>query len=229
MSTPSTSRRRDFFTTATAVGATLVVGCTPDARAPATPARLTPNEDLMQEHGVLTRVIALWQHTDTQLREGQLASADALRRSITLVQELIQEHHERTEEAHVFPVLERAGRELALVRTLRDQHVLGRAATHESVELLSGALDPTSRLRVATLLEGLGRMMTAHVSREDTIVFPAFRSLLGARYADFGAEMEPDEEPEEVEHELAEAAEQLEELETALGVGDLRSWSIDAA
>lgn len=179
----------------------------------------------MREHGVLARILVVWHEVDAPLRRGAPIDVAALRGSVELVQRFMERYHERLEEEIVFPRLERAGRERALVRTLRDQHEVGQAMTAELVEKLRDSLGAASRAQVADGLAAYARMYVAHASREDTVVFPAFRELAGASYAELG------EQFEEREHEILgeggfeRAVADIARIERAFGLADLSRFT----
>jgi hemerythrin-like domain-containing protein len=183
----------------------------------------------MREHGVLERVLVVWHEADGPLRRGEPIDVAALRASVELVQRFIERYHERLEEDFVFPRLEQAGRERGLVRTLRHQHEVGRGITAEVALTLGGRLDESSRTQVADRLAAYARMYLAHASREDTIVFPAFRELSGADYAERG------EQFEEREHEIIgeggfdRAVAEVARIERAFGSEDLSRFTPDRA
>lgn len=186
---------------------------------------ITPGEDLMREHGVLERVLVVWYEADEPLRRGEPIDVAALRAGVELVQRFIERYHERLEEEIVFPRLEQAGRERALVRTLRDQHEVGRGITAEVARILGGSLDDASRTHVADRLASYARMYLAHASREDTIVFPAFRELSGARYSELGEEFEQREHAILGEGGFDGAVAELARIERALGIEDLSRFT----
>ena len=229
--------RRGFVAGLAAIGGAAAVGCSSRedrahgqaprgarrerSRGEEHEALITPGEDLMREHGVLERVLVVWHEAEGPLRRGEPIDVDALRGSVELVQRFIERYHERLEEDFVFPRLEQAGQVRELVRTLRDQHEVGRSITAELVRRLGGSLDEPSRAQVADRLAAYARMYLAHASREDTIVFPAFRELAGAAYAELG------EQFEEREHEILgeggfrAAVAEVERVERAFGLDDL--------
>jgi hypothetical protein len=111
------------------------------------------------------------------------------------------------------------------VRTLRDQHEVGRGITAEVVRVLGGSLDDASRARVADRLASYTRMYLPHASREDTIVFPAFRELSGARYAELGDEFEQREHEILGEGGFDAVVAEVARIERAFGIEDLSRFT----
>lgn len=175
----------------------------------------------MREHGVLERILVVWREVDAPLRGGETIDVAALRDSVGLVQRFIEGYHARLEEELVFPRLERAGRERELVRTLRAQHDAGRVITSRLADALQGSLDASSRAHVADELAAYSRMYLAHASREDTVVFPIFRELAGARYVELGEAFEEREHALLGEDGFERAVAEVARIERALGVAEL--------
>jgi hypothetical protein len=84
------------------------------------------------------------------------------------------------EDGFVFPRLRQAGQLIATVDTLLLQHTRGRQLTDA---ILTGTTtqatsNTATREELAGYLAAFARMYEPHEAREDTVVFPAFRSLL---------------------------------------------------
>src|SRR6478609_4301811 len=156
-------------------------------------AEVSPGEDLMQEHGVLERVVIVYEAAALRIERSERLDASVVSKAAGIVRRFVEDYHERTEEKFVFPRLQAAGREQGLVTTLLRQHERGRQLTDEIARRASAGSSP----ELGQLLRSFGHMYRAHASREDTVAFPAFRSLLSAaEYAELG------EQFEEREHQL---------------------------
>lgn len=140
----------------------------------------TPNEDLMREHGLLDRVLIIYEHNLKSGLRPQVVHAAA-----TIIQEFIENYHEKLEEEYLFPVLEKNSAMANLVATLKNQHVVGRKLTSA---ILSKALNPTpDKVTLEHDISAFISMYRAHASREDTILFPAFKEALSVnRYKELG-------------------------------------------
>src|SRR5690349_9399195 len=92
---------------------------------------VTPLEDLMREHGVLDRILLVYDEVGRRLAEKRDFPADVIPHAARLVRRFIEDYHEKNEEQFVFPRLEKAGKEVELVKTLRAQHQAGRVLTTE--------------------------------------------------------------------------------------------------
>jgi hemerythrin-like domain-containing protein len=83
----------------------------------------------------------------------------------------------------VFPRLEKAGKLVELTKTLRAQHVAGRALTADVLKAAgAGNLGDKSRGQaVVTATTSFIRMYRPHAAREDTVLFPAFHELMSEK------------------------------------------------
>ena len=243
------STRRNFLQMSIAGGALLALnGCGHEqAKKPAEqptnePAKtgnsekggeVTATEDLMREHGVLRRALLVYSEAAAKLRTNPSAvSPKALQRTAKLFRAFGEEYHERKlEEAHIFPAVKKAGGPAAAYPDiLVAQHARGREITNYILAATQGAkLGSASAEDFARALEALVRMYRAHASREDTIVFPAWKQTLTADQLD-----EMNDKFEDIEHEqfgadgFEDAVKQVSEIETELGLADLGFFTAPA-
>src|SRR6185503_20947073 len=66
-------------------------------------ADVAPGEDLMREHGVLRRVMFLYDEAAERLEAGQKPPLDALAAGAGIVRKVIEDYHEKLEENFIFP------------------------------------------------------------------------------------------------------------------------------
>lgn len=139
-----------------------------------------PNEDLMREHGILNRLLLIYQEFVRRIDNREPFPVQTLKSTVTLVRDFVENYHEKLEEDYVFPLFELAHQQVELVRTLRDQHMAGRNLTdyihsHSNENVLK---DEIQRMLLADYMRLYIRMFRPHEAREDTVLFPAFRKLL---------------------------------------------------
>ncbi len=226
MGTARTDRRR-FLGGAASAAAIVVVGC--DARvgcgsgAASGETEVTPGEDLMQEHGVLERVLLIYEEVAARLEGGRAVDGAPVAAAADIVQRFVEAYHEKLEEDFVFPRLERAHRELDLVGVLRRQHQRGREITAQ-IASLAGAGRASAEL--VPLLRGFGRMYRPHAAREDTVLFPAFREVVGGgMYRELGEVFEAQEHARFGAHGFEETVAAVAKLEAGLGIGELAAFT----
>jgi hemerythrin-like domain-containing protein len=185
------SSRRDFLAKAGAcLGAAAVLG--PASLAAAAPKtvkaeEVTPTEDLMREHGVLHRLLLIYDEVVLRLRALQEFPLSVLTGATGLVRRFVQDYHEKDEEKYLFTRFEKAGTMVSLVKVLYQQHQAGRKLTAALTELSTEANLQKSeeRMKIAASLHSFTHMYRPHAAREDTVLYPAFRSVIPG--ADFNA------------------------------------------
>jgi hemerythrin-like domain-containing protein len=189
---------------------------------------VAPAEDLMREHGVLNRVLLVYEECLRRLpAKGSDFSPRLFADAARIIRSFIEDYHEKLEEDHLFPRFEKAGRQVELVKTLREQHRAGRRLTDEMIHLATDGLrSPADRERLRSDVTRFIRMYRPHEAREDTVLFPAFRGIVSAHeYASLG------EDFEKKEHELfgkegfEGIVEKVAGIEKELGIYDLAKFT----
>ena len=185
-------------------------------------AEVTPGEDLMQEHGVLERVLLVYEEAARRVEGSQQLDFAIVDKGAEIVRRFVEEYHERLEERFVFPRLQKAGRETALVAILLRQHERGRDVTAE----IQRQARASAGAALAPLLRSFVRMYRPHAAYEDTLVFPAFRAVVGrGGYLELGEQFEDEEHRLLGDHGFEGAVHEVAQLEAALGIGDLSKWT----
>ena len=227
-----TSERRTFLRMAAAAGGVALVGCatTGAARAGhAVPAgqgdgeaEVTPGEDLMQEHGALERILLIYDEAAHRIEAAQAFDLAVLTSAAGIVRRFVEDYHEKLEEQFVFPRLQAAHRETALVSTLLQQHQRGRQLTDDIVRRAGAG----ASAELAQTLRSFVRMYRPHAAREDTVLFPAFRDVVGrSAYRELGEQFEDKEHELFGEHGFEHNVAEIAGLETTLGIGDLSRFT----
>ncbi len=144
-------------------------------------------EDLMREHGAIRRVLVVFRESALRLRAKPASvPPDALQKAAKLMRTFGEDYHEKQlEEAHLFPVVRRAGGAAAKeIDTLTAQHQRGREITDYVLAVTAKAIGAATAEPLARSLEAFARMYEEHAAREDTIVFPAWKKALSAKELD---------------------------------------------
>jgi hemerythrin-like domain-containing protein len=183
---------------------------------------ISPTEDLMREHGVLDRLLLVYEECAHRLDTHATVPNDAIGSAAGLIKRFIEDYHEQNEEQFLFLRME-TGPHAELVKTLRDQHAAGRRVTNEIFRL---AKDP----RAVAPIRQFVRMYRPHAAREDTVLFPAFHDMLSEKERDqLGDQFEDKEHslfgPKGFEHIVDEVA----GLERALGIENLQQFTPKSA
>lgn len=235
MDTEARRTRRDFLVAAGTVGAgVLLTGCSSMARtseekeAGEGEEGVTATEDLMREHGVLERILLIYEEGIRRLEAHEALLPESLSDAGGIVRKFVEDYHEKQEESDVFPRLEKAGKLTSLTAVLRAQHKAGRDVTDGILKRLEpGPFNvPESRRELAALLRSFVRMYRPHYAREDTVVFPAFREVVPpAEFAKL-ADLFEDRERETLGPEgFEKAVAQVARIEEALQIADLNQFT----
>jgi len=185
-------------------------------------------EDLMLEHGVLRRAVAIYEQLGGRLIAGDVRfDPRALADTAQLFRDFGEDFHERMlEEALVFPRVARAGGEAAVqVVALQAQHERGREITdYVLAQSRAGRIaDPEALGRT---LRSMAVMYESHAAREDAIVFPAWKTALSeAGYREAGLEFADIERKLFGRDGLADADRRMDVIEKKLGLDDLSRFT----
>ena len=131
---------------------------------------VTPAEDLMREHGVLKRVLLVYDEVRERIHGHRDFPPEAVTRAAAIIRSFIEDYHEKLEEEqHLFPRFRKKGKLLDLVDTLEAQHKAGRRLTERIAALAGGgARQESERADLAAALRQFVRMYAPHEAREDT-------------------------------------------------------------
>jgi hemerythrin-like domain-containing protein len=190
-------------------------------------------EDLMREHGVLRRCILVYRECAGRLRiEPKDVDAAALNDTAKLFRSFGEDYHEKKlEEAHIFPRVRHAvaGAE-ASVPVLMAQHARGRELTEYILSLTGGAHVAASNAEMlARAFDAFEVMYANHTAREDTIVFPAWKSVLpSAELAEMSNLFETIERAEFGGDGFDDAVKRIGEIEDKLGLKNLAQFTAPA-
>jgi hemerythrin-like domain-containing protein len=183
-------------------------------------------EDLMREHGVLNRILLIYEEGLRRLKGGQDVGPESFSRPAELVRKFVEDYHEKLEERFVFPRFERHATLASLVGTLRDQHQAGRRLTEAVLAGAASLGKPDSRQAVIRACEAFIRMYRPHEAREDTVLFPALYKVAGAAAVkELGERFEAEEHRLFGEDGFAKTVEDVAAIEKQLGIYDLAAYT----
>lgn len=136
-------------------------------------------EDLMREHGLLNRILLIYEEIIKKIDNDTDFSIITLNNAVNIIKSFIEDYHEKLEEDYIFPLFEKNKKEIKLIKTLRTQHNKGRDITAQLQKLtMKASLDQKTKNVIKKLLQKFIRMYRPHEAREDTILFPQIRSLI---------------------------------------------------
>jgi hemerythrin-like domain-containing protein len=190
---------------------------------------ISPIEDLMREHGVLDRILLIYDEILwRRLPSNAEFPPEVLSKGADLIRRFIEDYHEKLEENYLFPRFEKAGKLVDLVQVLHTQHRTGRRLTDAIKEraTLQAIKTPAEREKLSSALRLFIRMYRPHAAREDTVLFPAFRSIVSAHeYAALGEEFENKEHALFGEEGFEKVVAEVADLERILGLNDLAGFT----
>jgi hemerythrin-like domain-containing protein len=189
---------------------------------------VSPPEDLMREHGVLRRILLIYEDIQGRLNSGKEFPTETLSSAAGIIQKFIEQYHEKLEEDHLFPRFRKAGKLVELVTLLKEQHEAGRRLTSQVIQSATPAAlkEAPKRKELADTLHLFVRMYRPHAAREDTILFPALRTIVSAKEFDsLGEEFEEKEEKLFGEGGFERVVAQVAELEKTLGIYELAQFT----
>jgi hemerythrin-like domain-containing protein len=189
---------------------------------------VSPAEDLMREHGVLNRILLIYDEAIRRLKVAEDLDPAVLASAAGIIRSFIEDYHEKLEEDYLFPRFEKAGKLTDLVRVLLAQHRAGRRLTDQIQQLSTAKTlkDRTSRNQLTETLRLFVRMYRPHEAREDTVLFPALRSIVTPKeYDALGEEFEDKEHQLFGEHGFEKIVDDVARLEKTLGIYDLSRFT----
>jgi hemerythrin-like domain-containing protein len=195
-------------------------------------AEVTPPEDLMREHGVLKRIMLVYDEILRRMQAKQDFPPEALADAAGMVRSFVEDYHEKLEEDYLFPRFEKANKLVDLVKVLRAQHQGGRRVTDVILQRANASAlrDSDNVARVTTAMREFNRMYAPHEAREDTVLFPAFRGIVSKNeYDSLGEDFEK-KENELFGHEGFERmVDKVAGIEKKLGIYDLAQFTPKSA
>ena len=188
---------------------------------------VSPNEDLMREHGVLKRVLLVYQEIIDRINRGSDFPPETVIASANIIRSFIEDYHEKLEENYLFPRLKKADTLVALVGVLTIQHQKGRIVTENVLSLKkSNFRSEDEKKQLQSYLDSFIRMYSPHEAREDTVLFPAFKQVVSQNeYDSLGEEFEAQEHKLFGEDGFELMVDKVEGIEKTLGIYDLSQFT----
>ncbi|MBS1526400.1 MAG: hemerythrin domain-containing protein [Bacteroidetes bacterium] len=189
--------------------------------------KVSPPEDLMQEHGLLNRVLLIYDHCRHHLETKQKFPMEALASSAAIIRKFVEDYHEKQEENYLFPRFKKANKLSDLVDTLLIQHNAGRQLTSQIMQLTkSQNMTDTENKKLIHILTQFNTMYRPHEAREDTVLFPEFRKIVSQHeYDALGEEFEDNEHKLFGKDGFEHMVDKVALIEKSLGIYDLAQFT----
>ena len=188
---------------------------------------VTPPEDLMREHGVLDRLLLIYEAGLRKFSANEDFDPAVITGTAQIVRDFIENYHEESEEEAVFPRFVKAGKMVPLVDTLLDQHKAGRRVTDVILQHAAGSRkDGEDRRQMVGAINSFITMYRPHAAREDTDLFPLLKGIVSPHEYDAMAE-----DFEKKEHQLFGGdgfemmVHRVAGLEQQIGIADLAQFT----
>ena len=210
-----TQSRRQFLGGATV--AVAVLGIPRRGRAEDSDDDVPATEDLMREHGILRRLLLVYGEVIRRVQAKQEVKPAIVSQSAEIVRAFIEDYHERDEEEFIFSRFQKGqGKLTELVNVLLRQHRAGRTLTAEILRQAG-----RDRQQLVLAMSQFVRMYEPHAAREDTVLFPAFRRLIGPKELDKLKDVFEDKEKALPGGGFEKRVDDVAAIERALGIEDL--------
>jgi hemerythrin-like domain-containing protein len=214
--------RNGFITMAGVAGMSLVNSCNKEKEE-----EVTPSEDLMREHGLLSRILFIYDNCKSRLLGNESFNPDLLANSARIIRTFVEDYHEKLEEDFLFPRFSKARQLNDLVQILYMQHHAGRVLTDQIIQT-SGrkTLSQDDTKNLITLIGKFNTMYRPHKSREDTVLFPAIHKVVPeSEYRRMGDRFEEKEKQKFGQDGFESMVDKVSSLEKQLGMYDLDKYT----
>ena len=227
---PRESRRHFLVKGGILIAATTLSGvaCLKGAEKGTKAWKIPATEDLMIEHGILRRIMLIYDEIGRRLKQGEEFRFQVLVEANNIIRWFMQDYHETNEQFHVFNWFGNSGKMVELVAILYQQHLAGRKLI-DKVKILSTEeklQNPSDRLKIAEFLNTFNQVYRRHAAWEDTVLFPAFRSVISPKdFIGVGETFEREEEKLFGPCGYEKIVGQVADLEKKLGIYDIQQFT----
>jgi hemerythrin-like domain-containing protein len=227
-----TTKRRDFIVTTIATSGLAVASLlSANALAEEQEKKVTANEDLMREHGVLRRALLVYGTAAQRLMHnpGSVPAA-VLASTAKFFRDFGEDYHERQlEEKFIFPAVRKLkGPAARYPDVLQQQHDRGRELTDYVMRVMQGgSISSGNAAPLAKALQAFNLMYEHHTAREDTVVFTAWKDSLSEKaYDDMGEQFESIEKQVFGHDGFDDALKKIRKIEEELGISDIAQFTM---
>lgn len=184
-------------------------------------------EDFMREHGILNRVLLIYDNIVDKIHHHVDFSLVTLEKAVDIIRLFIEGHHERLEEDYIFPLFEKHKKHLDLIQVLKEQHIKGREITaHLKAICVQGIVDNKHKFLIQHYATEFVTMYRPHEAHEDTQIFPLVRSFMTEEeFKKLGDLFEEFEHQLFGPHGFKNMLKKLDDIEEELGLADLHQFT----
>lgn len=193
---------------------------------------ISPTEDLMREHGVLHRILLIYndalKYLKGQKLNNQINIYCVIYNTASIAHEFIENYHQKLEEQYVFPKFSRSPKYIELINTLLNQHNAAHDLTENILYFSSikNICHFQNTIQLIRLLSLYINMYEPHSAREDTVVFPAFHELVTPEeFKELGERFEEIEEEKFGKDGFKHIVNEVAKIEKVLGIYNLAQFT----
>jgi hemerythrin-like domain-containing protein len=188
---------------------------------------VTPAEDLMREHGLLKRILLIYDEVGSRIAQQKDFSPNTVANSAKIIRSFIEQYHEKLEEDYIFPRFRKHNLLVDLVNVLQQQHEAGRRVTEQILTLSGSARNSNDdKQKLAAALHQFVRMYAPHEAREDTVLFPALHQVVSRHeYDALGEDFEKREHQMFGKEGFEGMVPRVADIEKQLGIYDLSQFT----
>lgn len=189
--------------------------------------KVSPPEDLMQEHGLLNRILLIYDHCRIALINKETFPIQVIGNAADIVRKFVEDYHEKQEENYLFPRFKKANQLTDLVDILLQQHQAGRKLTDQIMQYSkSSSRTDSENQQLIQALTAFNTMYRPHEAREDTVLFPAFRNIVSKNeYDSLGEEFEENEHKKFGQDGFESTVDKVADIEKSLGIYELSQFT----
>ena len=188
---------------------------------------VAPAEDLMREHGLLKRILLIYDEVGRRIARQKDFPPEAIINSAKIIRSFIEQYHEKLEEDYLFPRFRKHNLLVDLVEILQQQHEAGRRVTNQVLVVCGAGLKSNEdKRKLGQALHQFVRMYAPHEAREDTVLFPALHKVVSRHeYAALGEDFEKREHQLFGKEGFEGMVPRVAEIEKQLGIYDLGQFT----
>ncbi|MTK13611.1 MAG: hemerythrin domain-containing protein [Clostridiaceae bacterium] len=193
---------------------------------------ISPTEDLMREHGVLQRILLIYDDVLKYLKgqkvNNHINIYHVIYNTALIAHEFIEGYHQKLEEQYVFPKFSQKPKYIGFINTLLNQHNAAYNLT-ENILYFSARKNRyyfENNLQLIRSLSLYINMYNPHSAREDTVLFPAFHELVTPEeFKELGERFEEIEEQKFYKDGFEHIVNEVAKIEKVLGIYNLAQFT----
>lgn len=188
----------------------------------------SPIEDLMEEHSILRRALLIYEECIRRMNHDEDFDPDLIAQATNVIKVIIIFHHALLEHEYIFPRFREAGKYVEMCDILTDQH--GAADEQEKIILEHANKDsinnPETKEILINALKKSIRVFRPHIDREDTEMFPEFKTVVTPyEFYELGKKFKEIEYQKWGENGHKQMVDKIIHVEKALGINELDSFT----